>query len=290
MSLRQSVIPESVRLASFNIHGGKSAKSVSDLVSTATVIAAVMLPENSPVTDQVEVDIRAGRYPDYRRAIAGLNEVRPNIPGDQAIVLSQLLNRETWSSAYMPAEERWFRPNIGNAILTTTALAPIVTRPLPNTRGKGYRNYSTTKFSLRQIPVALLVTHADSREDRDEHLRILTESFLKLPSPSILMGDLNAPLTHPTLAALLEAGVTNALAEADGLEAYPEHIDHIFVRGLEVTDAAIVANDASDHPLVWADVRLPEFDRGDAAEESGDPDGTAEAGPGDAAGCEDAAE
>ncbi|MEM7810158.1 MAG: endonuclease/exonuclease/phosphatase family protein [Planctomycetota bacterium] len=250
-----AVGPASLRLVSFNIHSGKPPGGSVDLAGTAAVLKPVCVGGDAGV-------------------VVSLNEVRNPLFGPhQAAELTTAIG-DRFSSAFLPTERRWFRNHFGNALLADTPAGAVLVRRLPSTGTKGFRVWATTGARLGDQVVSLFTTHVDSRGDRDRQLEIVTAIFLNAVPPAAVVGDFNAPPDHPLLTAMRESSpdVFDALADADGLDAYPDHIDHIIVRGLQVTDAAIVANDASDHPLVWADVRLPTFDAGDT-DEAGDADG-----------------
>jgi endonuclease/exonuclease/phosphatase family metal-dependent hydrolase len=84
------------------------------------------------------------------------------------------------------------------------------------------------------------------------------DKFLSLPAPAILMGDLNTMEDDPQLSALLNREeVHDAVAEGMASE-IPKRIDWIFTRGLRGVAGGVERNEASDHPLVWAELELIE--------------------------------
>jgi endonuclease/exonuclease/phosphatase family metal-dependent hydrolase len=52
-------------------------------------------------------------------------------------------------------------------------------------------------------------------------------------------------------------GVKDAVGSRMGARAPADRIDWIFTRGLETVSAGVEKNDASDHPMVWAELKLP---------------------------------
>jgi endonuclease/exonuclease/phosphatase family metal-dependent hydrolase len=95
-------------------------------------------------------------------------------------------------------------------------------------------------------------------QDRAAQLASVIEAFLALPAPAIMMGDLNTLADDPQMARLLARDdVHDAVAEALGRQA-PQRIDWILTRGLRGVASGVERNEASDHPLVWAELELIE--------------------------------
>ena len=106
-------------------------------------------------------------------------------------------------------------------------------------------------------PVRIVVTHIDRRDDTAVQLQAVSNLFLGLAEPAILMGDLNVTAEDPRLAELLgTSGVSDVLATGAGNSA-ADRIDWILVRGLECLSSGLVDHGESDHPLAWAELRLP---------------------------------
>lgn len=219
-----------LRLASFNIHSGRGADRRLDLGRTAAVL-------------------------DEQLDVAGLNEVRAPWSGpDQAETLARHLGL---AAAFAPAERQWWRDHFGNGILSRRPLAGILRCPLPGTRGKAFRNVVLAYLPFRDRTVKLLVTHIDREDDREHQLAAVIRLFLALEPPVVLMGDLNSTADDPQLVSLLaRADVSSALH--DGLPDGPPRgtIDWLFHRGLRTVSARLVAVDASDHPLLLAELAL----------------------------------
>ena len=77
--------------------------------------------------------------------------------------------------------------------------------------------------------------------------------------PAVLMGDLNTPATHPQLIVLRHRpDVRSALHDGmpDGPSA--DTIDWLFHRGLTTVSAQVVDVTASDHPVLFAELALPD--------------------------------
>jgi endonuclease/exonuclease/phosphatase family metal-dependent hydrolase len=103
----------------------------------------------------------------------------------------------------------------------------------------------------------LLITHLTRRKTRKDQLKTVVEMFLDIDPPVVLMGDLNTLPTDPQIGSLLSTpGVVEPLIDVLGDQTPTRRVDWIFVRGLEVVDAGIIDKGASDHPCVWAELRL----------------------------------
>lgn len=228
------------RVATFNIHSGRGIDSLVDLDRTADCLSSQCLSLPS---------------------LIGLNEVQGSaLQGDanQAQLLAEILGA-AW--LFAPTERRWWRDHFGNGVLATCPVGPWLRIPLPSTGGKGFRN--AVLLTLRPgerpgtPPVQVLLTHLDRTHDRRAQLAAITNLFLSLAEPAILMGDLNTSRSDPGLRELLAIpGVQDAVKAGSG-DDIPERIDWILVRGLRVVNAAVVPGGASDHPLVWAECAVP---------------------------------
>ncbi|MDX1965961.1 MAG: hypothetical protein SFV23_02210 [Planctomycetaceae bacterium] len=223
---------ETLRLASFNIHSGKGHDGQVDLQRTEQRLA--------------ESDV------------AGLYEVR-NSPwnGDvhQGIDLGRRLGM---ASVFAATERHWWREHFGNALLSRVPLDAVQRLPLPGTRGKAYRAAVLAHIPWQGKTLHLIAVHVDRGGDRESQLKLLIPLFRALETPAILMGDLNTPASDPHLAALLQdPEVRSPLHEKLTSTLPAANIDWIFTRGLETVSAELVENDASDHPVARAVLRLP---------------------------------
>lgn len=226
-----SADPSILRIASFNIHGGKGGQdNVLDLDRTAGVIGGYHL--------------------------IALNEVHgAGLLGgkNQAVELAGRL-KMPW--LFAPSEIRYGGEYFGNGLLCSRRVTAWSRLPLPTTRHKGLRNMVLAEVDVGGKLVRVLLTHIDRRIDRDRQLRQAFALFLSLREPAIILGDFNAKRDHPLLAELLgREGVVDAAGTVpEGLE--PNRIDWIITRGkqISVRDAGVVETPASDHPLVWAEL------------------------------------
>ncbi|HEV8341205.1 MAG TPA: endonuclease/exonuclease/phosphatase family protein [Candidatus Binatia bacterium] len=218
------------RVASFNIHSGRGADGNFDLSRIATELSG---------TD-----------------LAGLNEVRgPSLLSekDQAAQLGEKLGM---AAIFGPSERRWFITSFGNGLLSRFPILTWRSRPMQVGRPGTYRSVIVARLKIGEQSVQIIVGHVERGELRDPQLRELREIFETTPAPTILMGDLNAEPSHPEL--LRMANFPGAAhARVFGRFHSSKLIDHIYVRGLRVLSAEAVFNQASDHPIVWADIESP---------------------------------
>ena len=226
---------ESLRVGAFNIHGGRDAQGNYDLDRTADCLRGLDL--------------------------VGLNEVHGAFPwqaGDQAELLGRRLDM-AW--LFAPTTWRWFHDDFGNGIVCSLPVAAWRREPLSGTQWKKYRNTLLVQLPWQDQVVQALVTHIDRVRDREMQLREVFAKFLSLPEPCILMGDLNSTADDPQVKRLLATrGVHDAIAE--GMQSIlPSRIDWILTRGMHAVDAGIMDTGASDHPFVWAELKLDDKKR-----------------------------
>lgn len=219
---------ETLRIATFNIHGGRGGDGRLDLGRTAQQLGEVDL-----VWLQ---EVHAGGWSSR----------------DQADELGRELGL---AAAFLPTERWWWRDHFGNAWLTRQPLELVQRCPLRNTRGKAFRQAVLAEVQLQGQPVRVLGVHVDRQTDRTPQLAIVTRMFLALEPPSILVGDLNTSADDPALRPLLEApGVVDPL---QGVTTASGHIDWLLYRGLDCEAIEYVTGPASDHPAVRAEFRWP---------------------------------
>ena len=214
-----------LRVGTFNIDGGQGLDGKTDLARTA----------------------RCEQKLDF----IGMNEVHGFVfqqPINQAITLSSLLHLPY---LYVPAEQQWGHETFGNAVFSNLVVTHWQRVELPSQLFKAKRNYLLTDVLWHGKVLHILTTHTDWKTGGDEQLRIVSDVFLKLPLPAILMGDLNSPASNPRIGELQK---TPGVQEAIGTVLDPIHgrVDWIFVKGFTTVDAGEVDIKASDHPAYWA--------------------------------------
>jgi endonuclease/exonuclease/phosphatase family metal-dependent hydrolase len=225
-----SSAPQRIRIGTFNIHGGKGVDGQLDLRRTAECLRGAQL--------------------------LGLNEVHGPSFGESADQAEQLGRRLGQSWLFAPAELRWFREDFGNGLLTSLQVDFWQRIPLARRTGKGYRNVVLAGLDFGARRLNVMVTHLDRASDGDRiaQLRIVTNLFLSLAEPAVLLGDLNTRPDDPNIQPLLKAtGVDDPLAAlSDGPG--PGRIDWIVTRGLRTVGRGVDTSGASDHPYYWIDV------------------------------------
>jgi endonuclease/exonuclease/phosphatase family metal-dependent hydrolase len=221
---------QSLRIGTFNIDGGQGTDGAVNLDRTARCL--------------------------QRLDFVGLNEVHGSLfgePRNQARAMSAKLHLPyLWA----PVERQWWHESFGNADFTDLPVQHWQRIVLPSETFRACRNYVLTDVDFHGKTIHFLTTHVDFKPGGAEQLRIVSDVFLRLPEPAVLMGDLNSSEKNPQIQKLLKTpGVEDATASFLG-EQPPSRVDWIFLRGLKTVDAGVVPVGASDHPAYWAQVQL----------------------------------
>jgi endonuclease/exonuclease/phosphatase family metal-dependent hydrolase len=237
--------PRPFRVATFNIHGCRGPDGRCDIDRVASFLSGL---------DFVALNEVHG---------PGLFETR-----DQAALLGQRL-RMAW--LFAPAVRQWYCVESGNGLITALPVAAWHRKPLPRRDDYSYRNAvqvdvvrygeeaaveKNGRVGVSNRVIHILLTHINRRwdSDREAQLRAVIAMFLALPEPAMLLGDLNSTAEDPQIRQLTSLpGVIDAVGQILG-RGDCERIDWIFIRGLRCLDAGVVDNDASDHPVVWAEL------------------------------------
>lgn len=225
-----SPVRETVRIGTFNIHGCKGTDGRRDIERVA------------------------GCLPDLD--FTGLQEVHGRglwgAP-DQAELLGHRLGRD-W--LFAPAVRQWYRDDFGNGLLSSLRVGSWQRIPLPSDASNP-RNAVLAIVEHARGPIRILVTHLTSRNParHDEQLRAVAAMFLALAEPAILLGDMNARADHPLIRQLATTpGVVEPWCELHAPD-NAARIDWIFLRGLRPLRVETTEPGASDHPLVWVEVK-----------------------------------
>lgn len=226
--------------------------------------------EAAPTIVFASYNIRTGRGLDDRRdldrtaeclkgiAVAGLNEVRGSAwygrPEDQAATLGRILGM---GHLFAPTERRYGREHFGNAILTRLPVAEWLRIQLPRQHSDSHRNMLLAELALPTGRISVLVTHIDTRADREIQLAAVVALFRTLKEPAVLLGDLNAGPEHPEIARLLaQPGVVGSNGAMPPAE-LAGRVEWIVAKGLTPVAASRCDNGASDHPRVALEVAAP---------------------------------
>jgi endonuclease/exonuclease/phosphatase family metal-dependent hydrolase len=222
-----------LRVGTLNMHGGKGSDGRLDLARTAQLLDGLDL--------------------------AALNEVRGTFAWERVGQAEQLGRKLGLKWLFAPTEERWWHYRFGNSVLSSLEVSSWQTIPLRREASHTYRNAVLLSARHGDASLHLVITHLErgDEQEREHQLRTVADLFLALSEPAILLGDLNCTADDDELRRLLsQPGVRDPLADVLGAAA-PPRIDWILTRGLRTLDAGLLDNGASDHPLVWAELELP---------------------------------
>lgn len=228
-------LPERIRIANFNIHGGRGRDGQRDLSRIARNLQAVHF--------------------------AGLNEV--HAPGSgKTPGQAELLGRDLQANwLFAPTEWCWRGEHFGSAVVSSLPVDFWQRIPLENRKAAGYRNMVLLRVPLPQGKLSLVVTHLDRDRDREMQLRGVLEFFEALEQPAILMGDLNTPRHDPILRQAIDSGAVQDCISSKATGDVPQRIDWILSRGLTAVAAGLMDDGSSDHPLVWAEFDVKSISR-----------------------------
>lgn len=238
-----------LRLVLWNIHSGVGLDGTPNVDRIAAELRTVI----DGRSDEAGASSTPGGLPTSRPVcLVGLNEVRSEwTGGDLAGRLGESLNLP---SLFAPAERQWGRDHFGNGIVGDVPVALWQRIPLPNTKGKGYRNVVRLRCRGDDQDLSVLVTHIDRNTDRVEQLRVVFDLFLAMQPPVVLLGDLNTPRGDPQLDAILSRADVVDLVGPFLKQPRTDRIDWVIGRGLAATAGGLVESTASDHPLLWVDL------------------------------------
>jgi endonuclease/exonuclease/phosphatase family metal-dependent hydrolase len=228
--------PDNLRLVLWNIHSGVGLDGAANLDRIGTGFRSILASPDAQIVN----------------SLVGMNEVRAGWTTDD--LARQLGDRLGLPSLFAPAERQWGRDHFGNGVLGSAAVTRWQTIPLPNTKGKGYRNIVLLRTNLTTGPLTVLHTHIDRNTDRIEQLGVVFDLFRTIAPPVVLMGDLNTSRDDPQLSALLQQPGIVDLVEPWLDAPRAERIDWIIGRGVRASAGGLVESGASDHPLLWVDV------------------------------------
>lgn len=221
---------KSFRIGTFNIHGCKGLDGRRDVDRVAACLRGL--------------------------DVVALNEVRGPRLWEKTDQAARLAERQGMAWLFAPSQRNWHCVELGNGLVSVLPVASWQRTPLDRRSGRGYRNAVHAEVQHRGRTVHVLLTHIarSDVEERQQQLAAVITMYLALPEPAVLLGDLNSHADDPQLACLLALpGVGDPVGEKLGEKA-PRRIDWIITRGLRMLDAGLLENDASDHPLVWAEV------------------------------------
>lgn len=177
---------------------------------------------------------------------------------DQAQILGEIL-KMPW--LYAASETRWWRDDFGNAALCSLPLIRWERIPLSTVLISSNRSLLRLTVRWHQRPLTILITHLDRHVDHLTELGACRQALLDAPLPAILMGDLNTEspdltsdsLDPPLSALRSDPNVIDVVGISEGPNWHQKNLDWIFARGLRLVAGGLAPDDASDHPVAWAE-------------------------------------
>lgn len=184
---------------------------------------AVPTPETLRV---LSLNIRGRQWGDAPRAaarvkrcldgvhLAGLNEVAGAGWFDNTHQAAPLAAEAGLAAAYAVSERRWWREQLGHAVLAGLPAGAWRGIPLPRKLAKGHQSMMLAELDWAGRKVSLLATQI-AGADAELQLAEVLSLFRSLPAPAILMGGLARPGESPALDALArEPGMVAAASDA----------------------------------------------------------------------------
>ena len=218
-------------VATYNIRRSKGEDGVRDISRSARVL------------QDADIDI------------VGLNELSGTLfygLTDQAEQLGRLLEAG-W--LFAPAYQQFFQDHFGNGLISRFSIDSWRINPLLTSEDHddSYRNMIIVSLMVSDTKVHILNTHLDRSGVRNRQLHQVLEHFRGLPSPAILIGDLNTRHDDEVLAEFLKDPLyVDATHSID-----PEHdVEWIISKGLTVVSGGMEPVGVSDHPAYWVKFRI----------------------------------
>lgn len=177
---------------------------------------------------------------------------------DQLAVLARMLGMQ---AVFGPAGDQIW----GDAILTDLPVSHVRTERFPMFDAETGAGMTMATVAWNGQDVRIISTHLQPDSEGDDptlrQAEIFAERMREAASdgPLIAGGDLNTQLGTPAWRTLLDAGVDDALspirpALTSSADDPQKEIDHLFVAGLGVADAAVVESQLSDHFMITVTV------------------------------------
>jgi len=224
----------SLRIATYNIRGGKGIDGIRDIKRTATAL---------PGFDLIAV-----------------NEVRGGTLLSRSSQVEKLGEMLKMDWLFLPNQTRYFKKSFGNGFLSSIPVniwysEPLIYEHNGNVSGS-YRNLTTIQFKFNNKIATVLLTHLDFKKIGQIQLSYVINEYKKYDY-CILIGDLNRPRQDSLLIDLLNKNNTlDAINVALGPKDIPGRIDWIIVKGFKVIDGGYTPPGVSDHPLYWVELGL----------------------------------
>jgi endonuclease/exonuclease/phosphatase family metal-dependent hydrolase len=187
----------------------------------------------------------------------GLNEVGGTTFLDKQTQAQLLAEELSMGWMFAPTEHVWLHDNFGNAFLSKLPIVSWQRIPLTVKPNLAIRNAVLVKLQHPNGIINVIVTHVANERDNPEQFVAVSELFMSLQEPAILMGDFNHTIDVPEVQALLERPGVKTAVEAGYAVDGRKLIDWIFYRGLDCLGSEVIPPLASDHPTIRAEFVWP---------------------------------
>ena len=218
-------------IATYNIRRSKGSDGKRDIKRTASAL------------EHIDADI------------IGLNELSGTLfygLNNQAEQIGQLLDAG-W--LFAPTYRQFFQNHFGNGIVSYFPVDEWRVHPLLNSNNHdaSYRNMVIVKIPFGSKALYVLNTHLDRSEVRGRQLRQVLEQFTSLPSPAVLVGDLN---TRPNDNIMTDFLSSSEYIDFTQIINQKHDVEWIIGKGLTYISGGMGPADASDHPAYWAELAI----------------------------------
>ena len=116
-----------------------------------------------------------------------------------------------------------------------------------------FRNMVIVKIPFASKVVYVLNTHLDRSEVRVKQLRQVLQHFTSLPSPAVLLGDLN---TRPDDNIMTDFLSNSEYIDVTRMINENHDVEWIIGKGLTFISGGMEPSGVSDHPAYWAELAL----------------------------------
>lgn len=225
-SASAGVLPEVLKVATFNIQTGKGNDGKRNIMASAQALKQVDL---------------AGVQEVYAPSL--LNLMGFGLPQTEV-----LAKHGGFSWLFCATRRRWLREHRGNALLSKVNVLNWRIEMLPDQSGKSYRNMAIAEVEWQGQVFHFINTHLHTKNGRAEQLDVVLREFAKYPR-AILLGDFNSRRTMPELeSALKDINITDAIGAAQLDTDNADRIDWILTKGFIIHSGAMLEKGVSDHP------------------------------------------
>lgn len=149
--------------------------------------------------------------------------------------------------AYAARERRWWRDQLGQAILTRLPGGRFEAAPLPRRLSDGYNSWMVAPVQWNRQTVQVMTTQVGGA-DAELQLSALLAVFDALPAPAILMGGLAKLGDYPPLARLAARPDTVAIVNGDYRPGRVPAAEWIVAKGFRQAAARRCPGPRDEHP------------------------------------------